>query len=481
MIRILHAASECFPLAKTGGLADVVAALPAALQVLGAETRVCLPAYRGMRERLIEVKALARLTILERSFEVLEGRLPGKDLVFWLLANPQLFERAGDPYHDVKGEPHPDNYLRFGCFGAAVAQLARGLDGWQPDVVHLHDWQAGLAAPWLTMQMPRPRIVFTIHNLAYQGDFGRAQFEALRLPAAWWSVDGVEFHGGISFMKAGLVYSDAITTVSPNYAREIRTPAFGHGLEGVLNARASVLHGIVNGIDQDAWNPMTDRHLHQRYGVRDAEAGKRANRLALQTELGLGPSEDPLLIFVGRFADQKGVDLLLAARAALEALPLQIAILGAGDHALEARFLGWSHEQPEKMAVRVGYDEVLGHRMTAAADVQIMPSRFEPCGLNQMYAQRYGALPVVRRTGGLADTIADASPEALADGSATGVHFEHADAGGVAWGLRRALELLADRETRVRLRNAGMARDFSWAPSARRYLDLYESLPGAAP
>lgn len=478
MVKVLHAASECFGLAKTGGLADVVAALPAALQSLGAETRICLPAYRGVRERLADVKLLGRLSILEQEFEVLEGRLPDKDLSFWLLAHPALYERAGDPYHDASGAPFEDNFWRFGVFGAAVAQLARGVNGWRPDVVHLHDWQAGLAAPWLATRPARPRIVFTIHNLAYQGDFRRAHFDALRLPAAWWSIAGLEFHGGFSFMKAGLVHSDAITTVSPSYAREIRTPAFGYGLDGVLNARAPVLHGIVNGIDQDLWNPSDDRHLHRRYATRDAASGKRANKAVLQAELGLARSQNALLVFIGRFAHQKGADLILAARAALEALPIQIAILGAGDHELESRFLSWSLDEPGRVALRVGYDEPLAHRLTASADLQLMPSRFEPCGLNQMYAQRYGSLPVVRRTGGLADTVVDASPEALRDGSATGVHFENADAGGIAWGVGRALELLADAGRRDRLRRTGMTRDFSWSGSARRYLQLYQDLLG---
>ncbi|MDR3415316.1 MAG: glycogen synthase GlgA [Nevskia sp.] len=475
-LKVLHAASECQPLAKTGGLADVVAALPAALTAVGVEARVCLPAYRGVKQQISDLAWVGGVNVLGQDFGVLEGSLPERGLKLWLIDCPHLYERPGDPYHDMHGRPWHDNPWRFGCFAQAVAQLARGCNGWKPDVVHLHDWQAALAAAWIEPLPGRPRLVFTIHNLAYQGLYSRDEFNALQVPGYLWHMHGVEFWGGFSFMKAGINLCDAITTVSPTYAREILTPEFGHSLDGALRDRRSLLHGIVNGIDAEAWNPATDLLLGSTYGNRNVVSGKNANKAALKEELGLAPGEEPLLIFIGRFAEQKGADLILAARGPLLELPLQLAVLGTGDRQLERQFGEWAEAQPGRVALRLRYDEGLAHRMTAAADLQLMPSRFEPCGLNQMYAQRYGTIPVVRRTGGLADTVTDATAESLADGSATGVHFQHADVGGVLHGVRRGLELLADKTLRARLRRTGMARDFSWTRSARQYEQLYTSL-----
>jgi starch synthase len=475
-MKILHAAAECVPLAKTGGLADVVAALPPALQKLDADVRVCIPAYRGAAEKLRGVRTLVAFDVLRQRFEILEGTLPGNGCRVWLVHHAPLYAREGDPYRDATGREFADNAWRFGCFGEAVARLAAGAAGWVPDVAHLHDWQPALAAPRL-MELPqRPRLVFTIHNLAYQGVFGRDAFDALQLPPHWWQIDGVEYWGGFSFMKAGLNYADAITTVSPTYAREICTPAFGHSLDGLLRARASQLHGIVNGIDDEAWNPATDAMLDTQYHIRNAASGKAANKRAVCEEIGLKNRRDPLAVFIGRLTDQKGADLIVAAGEALKDLPVQIIVLGAGDRALQDELTAWASAARDRVAVRIGYDERLAHRLYAAADLLLMPSRFEPCGLNQMYAQRYGAIPVVRHTGGLADTVTNATPEALADGSATGVHFEHADADGLLYGVRRALELFGDGRTRMALRRSAMKRDFSWDASARRYMELYREL-----
>ncbi len=475
-MKILHAAAECVPFAKTGGLGDVAGALPPALQKLGADVRICIPAYRGTREKLRNLRTLIALDVLGQRFEILEGMLPGNDCAVWLVDHAPLYARAGDPYRDAAGHDFTDNAWRFGCFSEAIARLAGGAGGWRPDIVNLHDWQTALAAPRIAEMTQRPRIVFTIHNLAYQGVFGREAFAALRLPDKWWHVDGVEYWGRLSFMKAGINYADAITTVSPTYAREIRTSEFGQTLDGLLRVRASRLHGIVNGIDDVIWNPATDPLLDTRYRIRDAASGKIANKRAVQKESGLGTSNDPLAVFIGRLTDQKGADLIVAAGAGLLDLPLQIIVLGAGDHDLQSALAGWARTAPDRIAIRAGYDEELAHRLYAAADLLLMPSRFEPCGLNQMYAQRYGAIPVVRRTGGLADTVTDATPETLAAGSATGVHFEHADASGLLYGVRRALELFANGKTRATLRRAGMKRDFSWHASARLYMELYRAL-----
>lgn len=484
MTRLLFASSEVVPLAKTGGLADVAAALPAALAASGLEVRIVMPAYRGCRAKLQDARAIGELRVREQAFTIIEGRLPGSAALVWLVDCAGLYGRPGDPYHDERHIPWADNAWRFACFAEAVARLARGEGngGWCADVVHCNDWQTGLV-PALLRQQPRPpRTVFTIHNLAYGGLFDRADFDRLGLPPAWWSIDGVEFYGQWSMLKAGLVYSDAITTVSPSYAREIQTPAFGCGFEGLLRHLSGKLHGILNGIDTEVWNPRTDPLLAQTYGLEDVAAGKRANRLALQAELGLAPDDSAALVgMVGRMTDQKGTDLVLAALPELLALPVQIAMLASGDRAQEAAFHKAALQHAGRIGVRIAYDEGLAHRIEAGADVFLMPSRFEPCGLNQMYSQRYGTLPIVRRVGGLADTVVDATPQALAEGRATGIVFEDADRGGVVYGLRRAVALLHEPAAHQSLVRAGMQKDFSWATAARDYLALYALPPAVMP
>ncbi|HUP91763.1 MAG TPA: glycogen synthase GlgA [Solimonas sp.] len=479
MKKILFVSSEVFPLAKTGGLADVSAALPVALAELGADLRVLLPAYRGLLGRLEAARRVCSLSVLGRACTVWEGTIPGQPQPpVWLLECAPLFDRPGDPYHDAAGVPHADNALRFGVFGAAAAQLALGRAGagWQPDALHVNDWQGALACAWAAQAKPRPRIVFTIHNLSYQGHFGRDSFEALQLPTAWWHPEALEFWGGWQFLKAGLNFSDAITTVSPTYAREIQTPEYGHGLDGVLRKNRARLHGVLNGIDERVWDPAADPHLSHTYTAATVVANKRANKLQLQSDLGLArDGHVPLLGFIGRFAEQKGSDLLLEAGEELAALGVQLVVLGAGERAQEHAWADWAARDPQQVAVRIGYDEALAHRIEGAADIALMPSRFEPCGLNQMYSQRYGAIPVVRRTGGLADTVEDATPEALQARRASGVLFDDANVGGVLYGIRRALALRLDAVAWSSMQQAGMQRDFSWGRAARRYLQLYET------
>ncbi|MGH8444602.1 MAG: glycogen synthase GlgA, partial [Solimonas sp.] len=464
--------------------ADVLGALPPALRVLGSDARVVIPGYRDLRERLAEVREVGRLNTHGQPLAILHGTLAHASgrLPVYLVASAALYERAGDPYRDEHGRDFGDNALRFACFAQAVARLGGGLDAsWQPDVVHLHDWQTGLAAAWLRGQAIRPRIVYTIHNLAYQGQFDRGSYEALGLPAVWWNPDGVEFWDHWSCMKAGIVYADAVTTVSPSYAREIQTPAYGCGLDGVLRGRAAVLHGIANGIDTAVWNPQRDPLIEKHYGVDDVATGKATNKYLLQAELGLAPGDWPLVVFIGRLAGQKGADLIVAAQAELLALPAQYALLASGEAALQQQLQDFAARAPAgRVALRIAHDEPLAHRLNAAADIVLMPSRFEPCGLNQMYAQRYGAIPVVRHTGGLIDTVVDADAAALAAGRASGVHFEDADAGGLLYGLRRALQLYDHGDTRIALRRAGMTRDFSWHASAQAYHTLYDGLRAAS-
>ncbi|GAC1631149.1 MAG: glycogen synthase GlgA [Nevskia sp.] len=484
MTKVLFASSEVVPLAKTGGLADVAAALPAALGRLGVDVRTVMPAYRGCREQLRNVKTLGTFKVREQRLEIVEGRLPDSAALVWLVDCPDLYARDGDPYHDSQHRPWGDNAWRFACFAEAVARLAlgEGNGGWIADAVHCNDWQTGLVPALLSRAAQPPRTLFTIHNLAYAGLFPRAEFDLLGLPPAWWSPEGVEFHGRWSMLKAGLVYSDVITTVSPTYAREIQTPAFGCGFEGLLRHLSGKLQGILNGIDDEVWNPARDSLLVQAYGLDDVDRGKRANRRALQAELGLAADDEAIVIgMVGRLADQKGTDLVLAALPQLLDLPIQIALLASGDKAQEAAFTLAAGLAPRRIGVRIAYDERLAHRIEAGADAFLMPSRFEPCGLNQMYSQRYGTIPVVRRVGGLADTVIDATPDALHAGTATGVVFEHADVPGLRDGVQRAVALIRDPRTRRSVQSAGMKKDFSWALSARQYRDLYGAARKPAP
>ena len=476
-MKILHVASECFPWVKTGGLADVLGALPAAQARNGESVRVLLPAYRGLVERLGPVQVLAELELRGLRFRLLETRAATPGAGLCLLDCPPLFDRPGDPYHGADGRAHADNGWRFGCFAEAAAHLAlEGLGGWQPDLVHAHDWQAALVPAWLASQARRPATLLTIHNLAYQGCVDAAEFRTLGLPASWWRVEFGEFWGSFCFLKAGITSADALSTVSPQYAREIQTTEFGQGLDGCLRQRSGQLSGILNGIDTALWDPATDPLLATRYDYQSRLAGKAANKAALQAELGLAPEPERLLVgVVSRLAEQKGIDAVLAAHDCWAALPLQLVVLGSGELRLEQGLAELARQLPGRVAVRLGYDERLAHRIEAGADAFLMPSRFEPCGLNQMYSQRYGTVPLVRAVGGLADTVTDASPAALATGCATGVRFNHSDAGGVRYALEQALALHASRDWE-RLQAAGMARDFSWARAAQAYQQLYQSL-----
>ncbi|MGQ0620194.1 MAG: glycogen synthase GlgA [Panacagrimonas sp.] len=473
-MKILHVASECIPLIKTGGLADVLGALPAAQARLGADVRIALPAYRGLIGKLPEARDVGGFQLRGLTFRIIEGRLGAAGV--WLVDCPPLYDREGDPYRDGNGHDFGDNAFRFSWFGAACLRLAQaGIGGWRPDVVHGHDWQAGTTLAWLMDLLGDrgPRRVFTIHNLAYQGRYARDHFQGLGLPAHWWHMDRAEFHGDVSFLKLGISSAQVITTVSPTYAREILTPGFGHGLDGLLRSRAAALHGILNGIDEDVWDPARDPYLERRYRARDVTAGKRGNRDALCAELQLDAGSDLLVGIVGRLTEQKGFDLAAGAIPQLVAEGMQFAILGAGDKTLERAFSRIAAAHPGRVGLRLEYDERLAHRIEAGADALLMPSRFEPCGLNQMYSQRYGTVPVVRSVGGLADTVTDATALSLADGSATGLRFEHADVGGVLYGLRSAAKLHANAPLWKSIQRAGMSRDFSWTLAARQYMTLY--------
>ena len=477
-MRVLFVTSEIHPLMKTGGLADVSASLPRALQSLGHEVTLLMPAYRDALDAALaygSVRLVATHTIGSHHLRLLQTRLPGARNRLLLLDCPPLFDRPGNPYSDASGKDYADNAERFALFCRAAALLAEDhLDlGWQPEVMHCNDWQTALIPLLLHARQPRPALVFTIHNLAYQGLFSASTFQRLGLPAAYWHPDAVEFYGMLNFIKAGIVFADRINTVSPRYAMEIQQPDFGHGLDGLLRQRADVLSGILNGIDTTAWNPARDPALARRYGARTV-ANKVDNKLALQAELGLAiDAEIPLLAFIGRLAEQKGVDLLLAALPELLGHPCQAAILGSGDRGNERDLAALARTHPGHVAFRAGYDESLAHRIEAGADMFLMPSRFEPCGLNQMYSLRYGTVPIVHAVGGLADTIVDATPAAVANGTANGFRFETDTAAALAEAVRRALALHAEPKIWRQLQTTGMRSDLSWRRSASEYELLY--------
>jgi starch synthase len=391
---------------------------------------------------------------------------------------PSFFDRAGNPYLDQEGSPWQDNAVRFSLFARAVIAVSQDRSGlkWKPDILHCNDWQSALAPALLFRQSQRPVTVFTIHNLAYQGLFPYETFVALHLPASLWSYEALEFHRQLSFIKGGLAFSDYITTVSPNYAREIQTPAFGCGLEGLLSYRQARLTGILNGIDIQEWNPATDPNLARNYDL-DHLQNKRFNKTTLQKKVKLPPNpEIPLIGLIGRLVHQKGIDLVLKALPELLKKPVQLVLLGSGDSRYEASLRVWSNLYPQQFSIRIGYDEELAHLIEAGADIFLMPSRFEPCGLNQMYSLRYGTLPVVRKTGGLADTVVDATAKNISDGTATGFTFLEPDSTAMLTALFRALSLYKNNTAWKTMQRRGMRQDLSWESSARKYLKLYQRL-----
>jgi starch synthase len=483
-IKVLFVASEAYPLVKTGGLGDVLYSLPHALRARGVDIRLVLPGYRALLRQLHEVRILGWCDVRGAegivSARILETRHPDFAFPLWIVDCPTLFDRAGNPYVSASGQDWPDNAERFTVFARVAALLSEdALElGWKPAVVHAHDWQAGLVAAFLAEQAERPKTVFTIHNLAYGGHFSHDDFVRLQLPDHWWSPEGVEFHGGFSMLKAGIVYADSVTTVSPTYADEICTPEFGYGLDGLLSSRRYKLHGILNGIDTKIWNPHTDPHLPAHYSAGRVQPGKRRNKQALLgrflPEVSEAAMQAPLLGMVGRLVEQKGVDWVLAAMPVLLAeTDTRFVMLGSGQTSYEQKFTRLARQHPDRVFVEIGYDEPLAHQIEAGSDLFLMPSRFEPCGLNQMYSLRYGTLPVVFRTGGLADTVVDASEASLADGSANGFVFDTPTLEAFLAVVRRALDLYRQPAVWQGLQQTGMRQPFDWASSAGHYLSLY--------
>ena len=482
VLRALHVAAELYPWVKTGGLGDVLAALPPALAAQGVDARLCLPGFPAFLDAfsLSDVVRLATPFAAER-VRVALAYLPRSRVAAYLVDHPAFYDRAGGPYGGPDGREWPDNHRRFGLLGWIAAALGGGADpNWRPDIVQAHDWHAGLAPAYLRAQdaasHPVAASVMTVHNLAYPGYFPAGVFPELSLPPGFLGIDGIEFFGGVSFLKAGLAYADRLTTVSPTYAREIQTVEFGAALDGLLRVRSGVLSGILNGVDPLVWDPAHDAALPAPYGIEDAAAGKATAKAALRERFGLGDAAGPLFGVVSRLTPQKGLDLLLAVLPDLVGGGGQLALLGSGDRDLEAGFVAAARRYPGAVGVEIGYDETLSRRLIAGSDVVVVPSRFEPCGLTQLYALRYGALPLVRRTGGLADTVVDANAATLADGSATGFAFDAEAPESLLAALQRATALFADRASWRGMVARAMTRDFSWGTAARGYLALYREL-----
>ncbi len=481
-MRVLQACAEIFPLLKTGGLADVAGALPPALQAQGVEVRVLLPGFESILDGLegaTEVAALAPPGPMSAAgARLLHGQLPACRVEAYVIDAPAYYMRAGGPYADGKHHPYDDNHLRFALLGWAAAQIGLGLDPrWQPQVVHAHDWHAALAPAYLraaalSQRRPVPGSVYTVHNLAYQGLFDSRHFGELDLPSHFFAMHGVEFHGQLNFMKAGLYYADRITTVSPSYALEIQGPEQGCGLDGLLRDRADELCGILNGVDEAVWNPASDALLAAHYSVDDL-AGKARCKTALQRELGLKrTTRSPLFCVVSRLTEQKGLHLVLQALPELIGSGAQFALLGSGDAGMETAFRQMADAHPDAIAVKLGYDESFAHRLIAGSDVIMVPSRFEPCGLTQLYGLKYGTLPLVRRVGGLADTVADTRLETL-DDNATGFVFDDFTASGVMQAATRALALFRRGTDWKRVQARAMAQPCGWDAAAAQYLALY--------
>ena len=486
-MRILQVSAEIFPLLKTGGLADIAGALPAALQEAQCDVRVLLPGFPSILAALSGAVTVGSFPMpWGETVGVLFGEFPAlghgqADLKAYVLVAPGLYDRPGNPYEDANKQPYGDNHRRFAALGWGAAHLAHGLDPlWGAQLVHAHDWHAALApaclAFWPDTYAPRVPSVFTVHNLAYQGVFGPQHFGDLGLPGAAYSVYGLEYHGQISFMKAGLYYASHITTVSPTYAREIQTPEQGCGLDGLLQSRAHELTGILNAVDATVWNPETDTLLAHPFGVRNM-TGKGLCKLSLQKETGLREDPDvPLFAVVSRLTEQKGLPLVLAAIDEIVERGGQLLVLGNGDTALEQSFVLQSAVHAGHVAVRLGYDEAFAHRIFAGSDITLVPSRFEPCGLTQMYGLKYGSLPLVRRVGGLADTVIDTDLETLDDKTANGFVFDAFTDADYRKAVRRAFALYRRKADWNRVRQTGMRLAFDWKSAARHYKTIYSNL-----
>ncbi len=475
-MQVLSVTPEIFPLIKTGGLADVTGALPIALAGKGVAMRSLVPGYPAVMAAFKKAKPVLQYPDLHGGKVGVYAAKVG-ELDLFVIDAPHLFDRPGGPYGDATGADWPDNWRRFAALGRIGGDIAAGaIKGYQPDIVHGHDWQAAMTLAYMRYGKAAgvPSLI-TVHNLAFQGRFGADIFSGLGLPAEAMAVDGVEYYGGVGFLKAGLQAAWAITTVSPTYAQEIRTPEFGMGLDGLINMRAADLYGIANGIDVDIWDPATDKQLVAAYSAKTLKA-RKANKVAVEERFSLESDAGPIICVVSRLTWQKGIDTLATALDGIVARGARLAILGSGDAGLEGVLLAAAARHRGRVGVVVGYDEKLSHLMQGGCDAIIIPSRFEPCGLTQLYGLRYGCVPLVARTGGLADTIIDANDAALAAGVATGFQFEPDNAGSLLYAVHRMAEANGNSSVWTTIQRQGMKADVSWDRSAARYVDLYRML-----
>lgn len=490
-MNVLFVSSEVYPLIKTGGLADVSGALPIALANLGVNIRILMPGYPAAMHQMQNLTEIARFADLphQTNARLLMGDFPqasnhtqaDQRVSVMMIDCPALYGRDGGPYADSQHQEHADNALRFGVLSSIAAILSSEqtpLHDWQPDIVHCNDWQTGLTPAYLALANgKKAKSLMSLHNMAFQGCFHADWISQLHLPASGFSINGFEYHQQLSFLKAGVYYADKLSTVSPTYAKEIQTPAFGFGFEGLLKTRAKDLTGILNGIDTTEWNPNTDQHLSKTYNAQQL-AGKKHAKKALQKLLGLHiDANAPLMGIVSRLTYQKGLDLLVSHLRELLEMGCQLALLGSGEPALEAEFKTFAIEYPKQMSVTLGYHEALSHQIMAGSDMFVMPSRFEPCGLNQLYGLAYGTPPIVNNTGGLADSIVDANEANMAANTANGFVMQESNAGGLFTAIGRTLTLYqaSPKEWRKLMKN-GMQKELSWRNSALEYYALYQDL-----
>jgi starch synthase len=478
VMKVLSVASEVFPLIKTGGLADVVGALPAALKPKGVELLTLVPGYPAVMAALEDAKpVLTYGDLYGAAAAIVRGKAKGLDVA--VLDAPHLYDRPGNPYLGPDGKDWPDNARRFAALSRAASDIGEGkVKSFAPYVLHLHDWQAALAAAnvrYAPQGTRKPKTLLTVHNIAFQGTYGAQVFSNLGLPPNAYAVDGLEYYGSVSFLKGGLACADAISTVSPTYAHEITTADFGMGLDGLLRERRSILSGIVNGIDTDVWNPETDKDIAQNYSVKTLDK-RIANKRALEKRLGLDEDDGILHGVVSRLTWQKGLDLLAEHLDWLISTGARLALVGTGEPALEAAFRDAAARHKGRIGISFKYDEALSHLVQAGADTMLVPSRFEPCGLTQLYGVRYGCVPIVGRTGGLADTVIDANEAALSTGVATGLQLSPINSANLQAALEHAAKLFENKTVWANIQKRGMAQDVSWDHSATTYFNLYQSM-----
>lgn len=483
MSKVLYISSEAYPLIKTGGLADVSGSLPTALLKNSQDIRLLLPAYPEVLKNINssktpKIKILAESSYYNLPVKIIETRLPGTKVIVWLVDCPAVFNRPGGPYTDQYGQEWSDNALRFAIYCHAAVDIALNNLSlmWKPDIVHCNDWQSGLVPALLSLHKNRPATIFTIHNLAYQGVFDHQTFIELQLPNELWHMDGLEFYDQLSFLKGGIAFADKITTVSPRYASEILLSKYGYGLDGLLKHRQTDLSGIINGIDEKHWNPGTDSFLKQKYNRRTLN-NKTINKTSLQSEMSLTVDDSiPMIGMVSRLVEQKGLEIILQSLKILFNLPCQLVILGTGEIHYEVQLSKWAKSNPDRFKVVIGYDESLAHQIEAASDIYLMPSTFEPCGLNQLYSLRYGTLPIVTHVGGLADTVTDATEKNITAGSANGFILKEQSSSALIETIRTALKLYQKPDIWHQLQITAMSCDFSWQTSSEHYISLYEQV-----